>query len=88
MSAVTAEESLRIELLEESFQLLAPQGELLVDRFYSELFRRHPGVKPLFANVDMKRQKQHLLSALVLVVSNLRNPAMLRPALTSMGRRH
>ena len=42
---------LNVDLLEETFAALAPQGEALVHRFYKELFIRFPNVKPMFANV-------------------------------------
>lgn len=79
---------LDIELLEQSFAVLAPQGEQLVARFYEELFSRYPGVKPLFKNTDQKLQQKKLLASLVLVVNNLRNPDTLVAALTEMGKRH
>ena len=34
---------LDVETLESSFNLLAPQAETLVARFYEELFKRYPG---------------------------------------------
>jgi len=78
----------QIELLEETFAKLAPQGEQLVENFYEKLFSRYPQVKPLFANVDQKEQQKKLLSGLVLVINNIRKPEALGPALTSMGKRH
>ena len=87
-AVIATQTEMNIELLEKSFELLAPRGDQLVDRFYDELFRKHPGVQPLFAGVDMARQKRHLLGALVLVVANLRSPEKLKAALAPMGRRH
>ncbi len=78
----------QIEILEETFAKLAPQGEQLVEKFYEKLFSRYPQVKPLFANVDQKEQQKKLLSGLVLVINNIRKPEALGPALTSMGKRH
>jgi methyl-accepting chemotaxis protein len=79
---------LNVELLESSFNALAPQGELLVERFYQALFSQYPQVKPLFANTDPKSQQKKLLAALNLVISNLRNPDVLSAALQKMGERH
>jgi methyl-accepting chemotaxis protein len=79
---------LNVKLLEDTFALLAPQGEQLVKRFYEELFSRYPGVKPLFGNTSQDAQQQKLLAALSLVVNNLRNPEALTEALTAMGQRH
>ena len=82
------EPQLRVEVLEKSFAALAPHGDELVNRFYAELFRRHPGVKPLFAHVNLASQKRKLLAALVLVVRSLRNPAALSKALFQMIPEH
>lgn len=79
---------LDVGLLEQSFALLAPQGAQLVERFYEELFYRHPEVRPLFEGIDASAQQQKLLSALVLVVDNLRKPDALVPVLQELGVRH
>lgn len=76
-----------IQRLENSFKLLAPQGEELVDRFYANLFARHPGVRPMFP-ANMKDQKSKLLASLVLVIKNLRNPEVLGEAVLGLGGKH
>ena len=76
-----------IQRIENSFKLLAPRGEELMDRFYANLFARHPELRPLFP-ADMKSQKSKLLAALVLVVKSLRDPDNLRAALLGLGARH
>jgi len=79
---------LNVELLEKSFELVAPQGEALVETFYQHLFEDYPEVKPLFADADMKQQQQKLLASLKLVVENLRRPEDLTTALERLGLRH
>lgn len=79
---------MNIELLESTFEALAPQADELASRFYEKLFADHPEVKPMFTHVDIESQKKKLVAALVLVVNNLRNPEALVPALQEMGRRH
>ena len=79
---------LNIDLLEETFNALAPQGEKLVKQFYDELFLRYPGVKPLFKNTTQAAQQEKLLGALVLVVNNLRKPKTLVKALKGLGATH
>lgn len=79
---------MNIELLEETFAALADNAEELVSRFYDELFRRFPGVKPLFKDSEINNQKKKLLASLVLVVNNLRNPEVLESSLKELGRRH
>ena len=37
-------EEARIQRLEQSFNLIAPRGPELVDRFYAHLFSKHPEV--------------------------------------------
>lgn len=76
-----------VSLLKQSFALLAPRAETLVDRFYEKLFSRHPQVRPLFSE-DLKQQKQHLLAALTLVMQNLDRPENLDRPLRELGRRH
>jgi len=86
--AAAPKAGLNVDLLESSFAALAPQGELLVARFYAELFKRFPGVIPLFQNTTPEEQQKKLLAALQLVVNNLRKPAVLKKALTGLGARH
>ncbi|MCG8406030.1 MAG: globin domain-containing protein [Phycisphaerales bacterium] len=76
-----------IERLENSFNLLAPRGPELVDRFYAHLFSKNPGVRPMFPE-EMSGQKKKLLASLVLVMQNIRKPEKLQQPLIEMGRRH
>ncbi len=79
---------LQVDVLERSFQAVAPRGEALVTRFYERLFDKYPAVKPLFKKTSMKDQKKKLLASLVLVIQNLRHPDKLTKALQDMGARH
>ncbi len=79
---------LNVALLESSFELLKPQADTLVNRFYERLFERYPAVKPMFARTTMPEQKKKLLGSLVLVMQNLRRPETLTPALKQLGARH
>lgn len=76
-----------IERIESSFNLLAPRGPELVDRFYAMLFARYPAVRPMFPT-EMTEQKRKLLSSIALVIQNLRNLEQVRNVLFEMGRRH
>ncbi|MBD2185431.1 pentapeptide repeat-containing protein [Planktothrix sp. FACHB-1375] len=80
--------ALEIELLESSFAKIKPQLPEFVVSFYDNLFAANPGVKPLFAHIDMKKQHKKLLAALVLVVESLRKPEALRQVLQDLGSRH
>ncbi len=76
-----------VELLEKSFNLLAPRGPELVDRFYAHLFSKNPQVRPLFPT-DLADQKKKLLASIQLVIANIRTPDSLHEPLMDMGRRH
>jgi hemoglobin-like flavoprotein len=80
--------NLDLDALEESFDLIAPRGDELMDSFYRRLFATAPAVKPLFAGTDLRRQKAMLLSALVLVRTSLRDLEAIVPTLRELGARH
>lgn len=80
--------ALQIELLETSFQRIAPQGEAFVTVFYERLFTNYPQTRAFFASTDMKEQRKKLLGALALVIGNLRKPEVLASALKGLGQRH
>ncbi len=80
--------ALNVKVLEDSFALVAPQGDALVARFYERLFEKYPQVEPLFSGTSPKKQQKMLLASLVLVVENLRRPEVLVKALHAMGKRH
>jgi hemoglobin-like flavoprotein len=80
--------TLQIELLETSFQAIAPCGEAFVRTFYERLFTRFPQTRSFFASTDMKEQRKQLLGALDLVIQNLRKPEVLTSALNCPGQRH
>jgi hemoglobin-like flavoprotein len=79
--------SLDLKSLEESFDLVAPRGDELMDEFYARLFATAPSVRVLFPR-DMTTQKKMLLSALVLLRKSLHNLDEIVPALRSLGARH
>ena len=80
--------TLQIELLETSFQAIAPCGEAFVKTFYERLFTHFPQTRAFFASTDMKEQRKKLLGALALVIQNLRKPEVLTSALHGLGQRH
>jgi hemoglobin-like flavoprotein len=77
-----------LDALETSFDLVAPRGDELMDVFYARLFRTAPAVAPLFAGSDLQKQKEMLLSALVLLRRSLRNLPAILPQLHTLGARH
>ncbi|MBE9067823.1 globin [Leptolyngbya cf. ectocarpi LEGE 11479] len=87
-NAPAEEGGLNVELLEQSFALVAPQADELVSTFYDHLFTDYPDARPLFEHTDMTKQKQMLKGGLVMVVENLRKPDVLSKALQGLGARH
>ena len=87
-SPAKEEGGLNVELLEQSFALVAPQADDLVSTFYDNLFTDYPDARPLFEHTDMVKQKQMLKGGLVMVVENLRKPDVLSKALKGLGARH
>jgi len=77
-----------IELLEESFAALAPEGEAITARFYQRLLEQHPELNHLFDGVSLAGQQKKLLASLVLLVQNLRKPEVLKDYLMGLGARH
>lgn len=77
-----------VEILEQSFDLVAPRGEELVDRLYDNIFAAAPAALALFADADMAEQKKKLLATLIVVRKSLRNLDAIVPALQTMGARH
>jgi hemoglobin-like flavoprotein len=77
-----------VETLEESFDLVAPQGDELMRIFYDKLFEAAPSVQPLFAQVDMERQRQALLNMLLVLRESLRDLDDIVPDLEELGARH
>jgi serine/threonine protein kinase/hemoglobin-like flavoprotein/Ran GTPase-activating protein (RanGAP) involved in mRNA processing and transport len=78
----------KVDLLEASFACVTADGAHLAERFYARLFERYPATKPLFAHTPMRRQQQHLTSALTMVIEHLRAPDMVAPQLAAMAQRH
>jgi len=80
--------ALDIDILETSFDLIAPRGDELMDIFYARLFAAAPSVQPLFAGTDLRRQKAMLLGTLVLLRKSLRDLGAIVPKLHELGARH
>ena len=80
--------SLQVELLENSFDRIKPNANNFVASFYENLFTSNPEAKPLFEHTNMATQQKMLLSSLVMVVENLREPDVLDKALRGLGARH
>ena len=80
--------SLKVEILEKSFEQVKPKADEFTKSFYNNLFTDYPEAKPLFTSTDMADQQKKLLGSLVLVVENLRKPDRLTVALKGLGAKH
>lgn len=80
--------TLDVAALERSFDLIAPRGQELVDRFYRRLFETAPATRPLFERVDMDTQKSSLLAILITLRESLRDLSVVVPDLAELGARH
>ncbi|MCG6970061.1 MAG: globin domain-containing protein, partial [Gammaproteobacteria bacterium] len=79
---------LDVQTLEQTYKLLQPNLQDVVQSFYDRLFARYPNVKPLFSGTTQAAQEKKLLTALNVVVKNLRKPETLVNTLLTLGERH
>ncbi len=77
----------QIRLVRDSFAKIAPSHEAVSARFYENLFRIDPSLRPMFRG-DLRAQGVKLIVALATVVRALDNMGPLLDALRDLGRRH
>ena len=77
----------QIELVQVSFEKVAPIAEAAAEMFYNRLFELDPSVKPLFTG-DMKEQGHKLMSMIATAVSGLNGLEKLVPTVKMLGLRH
>lgn len=80
--------SLDVSLLRSSFELVLERAPDLTHRFYEELFRRHPELRPLFSRNTRDRQEKMLAEALVAVMDHLEDAPWLGENLRALGEKH
>ncbi len=80
--------SLNVPLLRSSFDLVAPQADLLAKTFYKTMFENYPDVQSLFENVDAEDQQRKLIQSLMVIVKSLEQPEKLSSFLKELGARH
>lgn len=81
---------LQTEVLKDSFAKIDPQMEDFTTTFYENLFLSNPEVKPLFANTNMKAQKEKLIDSLkaIILAISLPESHSLELLLKGLGTRH
>ena len=77
----------QVALVQESFAKVVPIAAQAAEMFYDRLFQLDPELRPLFKG-DMKEQGKKLMSALGVVVSNLKQPEKIIGTIQEMGKRH
>ena len=80
--------SLNVNLLRQSFEVVASANPKFVSRFYEILFERYPQSRPLFPQNGMARQVEMLTQALVAVLDHLEDAPWLESTLKSLGAKH
>jgi len=78
----------QVKLVQDSFSKVAPISDQAAVMFYDRLFEVAPSVRPLFADVDMERQRQALLDMLLVLRESLRGLDDIVPDLEALGARH
>ncbi|HBP86181.1 MAG TPA: response regulator [Nitrospirales bacterium] len=77
-----------IARIQESFGVVAPQGEQMAARFYDVLFDTYPEFQTFFSPPRLSRQYAAFQNGLRSLVSHLENPQELRSTLVQLGERH
>ena len=76
-----------IELVQSSFEKLAPRVDHVADLFYDRLFEVTPEVRAMFSG-DMTEQKKKFAAMLTSSVANLHQLYIVMPQIKELGRRH
>jgi hemoglobin-like flavoprotein len=79
--------STQIQLIRETFALVAPRARVAALVFYQRLFELDPSLRPLFRE-DIEEQAAKLMQMLAAAVRLLDKPDSLIPVLQELGRRH
>ena len=79
--------AIELELIRNSFKVLARDLETHSQDFYEALFRHDPNLRSLFGQ-DLERQGMKFMAALGAIVDNLANDEKNAPHYTDLGRLH
>ena len=77
----------QIQLVQNSFALVAPIADTAAELFYGRLFELDPSLRHMFKS-DMKEQGRKLMQMLSVAVHALNNLDTIVPAIQAMGQRH
>jgi hemoglobin-like flavoprotein len=77
----------QIEIVKQSFAKIMPFKDQAAELFYCRLFELDPSLRLMFRS-DLTEQKQKLMVAIAMVVTNLEKMDSLLPTVRELGRRH
>ena len=77
----------QIQLVQSSFELVAPILESATMTFYDRLFQLDPSLRRMFRS-PQQEQARKLAHVLTVVVKGLSRPEQILPAVEELGRRH
>jgi hemoglobin-like flavoprotein len=77
----------QVNIVQDSFALVAPIAEQAAGLFYDRLFTLDPSLRPMFHG-DISEQGKKLMSTLAIAVNGLRRPEKIVPAVQHLGRKH
>jgi hemoglobin-like flavoprotein len=77
----------QVQLVQQSFEKVAPIADAAAALFYARLFELDPSLMSLFRG-DIKQQGKMLMHMIASAVRGLSHPDSLTPVLRSLGRRH
>ena len=77
----------QIELVQSSFQKVAPIADKAAEIFYSKLFEKDPSLKPMFKG-DMAEQGKKLMTMIATAVNGLSDLPAIVSAVQDLGKRH
>ncbi|OOC11195.1 globin domain-containing protein [Thioalkalivibrio halophilus] len=76
------------QLIEQSWQSVAPYHHEIAETFYARLFEKHPEYKKMFSSENMPEQMDRMVRTLALVSSHADSPTAIRPHLHRLGEAH
>ncbi len=76
------------KLVRESWEVLRPVSDSVVEAFYARLFESNPELARLFSSTDMVEQRRKFIIMISEIVRAIDQPALLVGEIADSGRRH
>ena len=78
----------QVELVQSTWQSVAPIADQAATLFYNKLFELDPSVQTLFGNAEIEEQKHKLMQMINVAVVGLNRLDAIVPAVQALGARH